>query len=225
MRIRTVTNIDFGSDDNLLFLGFHGFGNDETEMIRIIEALYDGSDHEPNYMSFRGTYSRPFIGNNHWYPDGCSTEERRRECHDVGDAVIELLRSPAYVRFRKVLIGFSQGGYLSYRMVLEHPDSFGAAILMSPSFKVKKALHPLPAAHGLHCVMDVRIARFLPRTSTPHGPNSSRPAISRISSIPAWAMASAMPKSLTCVSGWGCEGVGVNVQLCCPLGSRCAFGS
>ena len=57
MRIRTVTNIDFGSDDNLLFLGFHGFGNDETEMIRIIEALYDGSDHEPNYMSFRGTYS------------------------------------------------------------------------------------------------------------------------------------------------------------------------
>lgn len=121
MRIRTVTNIDFGSDDNLLFLGFHGFGNDETEMIRIIEALYDGSDHEPNYMSFRGTYSRPFIGNNHWYPDGCSTEERRRECHDVGDAVIELLRSPSYVRFRKVLIGFSQGGYLSYRMVLEHP--------------------------------------------------------------------------------------------------------
>ena len=143
MRIRTVTNIDFGSDDNLLFLGFHGFGNDETEMIRIIEALYDGSDHEPNYMSFRGTYSRPFIGNNHWYPDGCSTEERRRECHDVGDAVIELLRSPAYVRFRKVLIGFSQGGYLSYRMVLEHPDSFGAAILMSPSFKGEEGSAPI----------------------------------------------------------------------------------
>ncbi len=143
MHIRTVTNIDFGSDDNLLFLGFHGFGNDETEMIRIIEALYDGSDHEPNYMSFRGTYNRPFIGNNHWYPDGCSTEERRRECHDVGDAVIELLRSPAYVRFRKVLIGFSQGGYLSYRMVLEHPDSFGAAILMSPSFKGEEGSAPV----------------------------------------------------------------------------------
>lgn len=143
MRIRTVTNIDFGSDDNLLFLGFHGFGNDETEMIRIIEALYDGSDHEPNYMSFRGTYSRPFIGNNHWYPDGCSTEERRRECHDVGDAVIELLRSPAYVRFRKVLIGFSQGGYLSYRMVLEHPDLFDATILMSPSFKGEEGSAPV----------------------------------------------------------------------------------
>ena len=37
-------------------------------------------------------------------------------------------------------------------------------------------------------------------------------------------MASAMPKSLTCVSGWGCEGdVGVNVQLCCPLWSRRLF--
>ena len=153
MRIRTVTNIDFGSDDNLLFLGFHGFGNDETEMIRIIEALYDGSDHKPNYMSFRGTYSRPFIGNNHWYPDGCSTEERRRECHDVGDAVIELLRSPSYVRFRKVLIGFSQGGYLSYRMVLEHPDLFGAAILMSPSFKGEEGSAPVTRLHTVCIVL------------------------------------------------------------------------
>ena len=108
MRIRTVTNIDFGSDDNLLFLGFHGFGNDETEMIRIIEALYDGSDHEPNYMSFRGTYSRP--------------------------------------------------------------------------------------------------------------------AISRISSIPAWAMASTMPKSLTCVSGWGCEGGYECRKPCTCLQSRYMFG-
>ena len=36
---------------------------------------------------------------------------------------------------RKILVGFSQGGYMSYRMVLEHPHVFDAAILMSPSFK------------------------------------------------------------------------------------------
>ncbi|WP_137654801.1 alpha/beta hydrolase [Bifidobacterium moukalabense] len=143
MRVQTVTSIDFNSDDDLLFLGFHGFGNNETEMIRVINALYDGSGHKPNYISFRGTYSRPFVGNYYWYPDGCSTEERRRECHHVDTAVIGLLRSPAYARFRKVLIGFSQGGYLSYRMVLEHPDLFDAAILMSPSFKGEKGSAPV----------------------------------------------------------------------------------
>ena len=48
---------------------------------------------------------------------------------------VKLLDAPAFQRFRKVLIGFSQGGYLSYRMVAEHPDVFDAAILLSPSFK------------------------------------------------------------------------------------------
>ena len=41
------------------------------------------------------------------------------------------------------MIGFSQGGYLSYRMVLEHPDLFGAAILMSPSFKGEEGSAPV----------------------------------------------------------------------------------
>ncbi len=46
----------------------------------------------------------------------------------VGEAVVKAAL-PVYDRFRKVLIGFSQGGYLSYRMVLEHPDVFDAAVL------------------------------------------------------------------------------------------------
>lgn len=62
----------------------------------------------------------------------------------MGDAIVRLLDSPAYAHFRKVLIGFSQGGYLSYRMVAEHPDVFDMAILMSPSFKGETA-EPLPA--------------------------------------------------------------------------------
>lgn len=126
-------------------------------MIRIIDAIYDvpkrdasSTDNSiapaqhPNYLSFRGTYERPYIGSYYWYPDGCSVEERRRECSAVGDAVVRLLDSPAYAHFRKVLIGFSQGGYLSYRMVAEHPDAFDRAILMSPSFKGETA-EPLPA--------------------------------------------------------------------------------
>lgn len=150
MRLNVSTSIETAAceiaGDDLLFLGFHGFSNDENEMIRIIDAIYDvpkqdasSTDNSiapaqhPNYLSFRGTYERPYIGSYYWYPDGCSVEERRRECSAVGDAVVRLLDSPAYAHFRKVLIGFSQGGYLSYRMVAEHPDAFDRAILMSPS--------------------------------------------------------------------------------------------
>ena len=60
---------------------------------------------------------------------------RRRECSRMGDAVVSLLDSPMFAGRRKILVGFSQGGYMSYRMVLEHPHVFDAAILMSPSFK------------------------------------------------------------------------------------------
>ena len=111
VRLRMAASVDFDGDDDLLLLGFHGFGNDEHEMIRIIDALYAGTGREPNYISFRGTYDRPFIGNSYWYPDGCGVAERRRECTRVGEAVVKLLRSPVYDRFRKVLIGFSQGAW------------------------------------------------------------------------------------------------------------------
>ena len=53
----------------------------------------------------------------------------------MGDAVVSLLDSPMFAGRRKILVGFSQGGYMSYRMVLENPHVFDAAILMSPSFK------------------------------------------------------------------------------------------
>ena len=175
MQLHVTGSIDFeesaSTSDNLLFLGFHGYSNDESEMIRIINAIYginccDGnapnsnattnsiasnaaaahspaahqSDHtdypsHPNYLSFRGTYERPYIGSYYWYPDGCSVSERRNACTAIGNSVVKLLDAPAFQRFRKVLIGFSQGGYLLYRMVAEHPDVFDAAILLSPSFK------------------------------------------------------------------------------------------
>ncbi len=95
MRLNASTSIETAArekaGDNLLFLGFHGFSNDENEMIRIIDAIYDvpkqdasSTDNSiapaqhPNYLSFRGTYERPYIGSHYWYPDGCSVEERRR---------------------------------------------------------------------------------------------------------------------------------------------------
>lgn len=45
MRLNVSTSIDVTAlekaGDDLLFLGFHGFSNDENEMIRIIDAIYD----------------------------------------------------------------------------------------------------------------------------------------------------------------------------------------
>ena len=45
MRLNVSTSIETSAceivGDDLLFLGFHGFSNDENEMIRIIDAIYD----------------------------------------------------------------------------------------------------------------------------------------------------------------------------------------
>lgn len=164
MHLGITGNIDFkegvSSPSDLLFLGFHGYGNDESEMVRIINAICGDSNagnttgstvatfthypttRRPSYLSFRAPHARPYIGH-YWYPDGCSVSERRRACTEIGDSVVQLLDAPAFGQFRKVLIGFSQGGYLSYRMVAEHPDVFDAAILLSPSFKGEAASEPV----------------------------------------------------------------------------------
>lgn len=164
MHLGITGNIDFkegvSSPSDLLFLGFHGYGNDESEMVRIINAICGDSNADnttgstvatfthypttrrPSYLSFRAPHARPYIGH-YWYPDGCSVSERRRACTEIGDSVVQLLDAPAFEQFRKVLIGFSQGGYLSYRMVAEHPDVFDAAILLSPSFKGEAASEPV----------------------------------------------------------------------------------
>ena len=164
MHLGITGHIDFkegvSSPSDLLFLGFHGYGNDESEMVRIINAICGDSNADnttgstvatfthypttrrPSYLSFRAPHARPYIGH-YWYPDGCSVSERRRACTEIGDSVVQLLDAPAFGQFRKVLIGFSQGGYLSYRMVAEHPDVFDAAILLSPSFKGEAASEPV----------------------------------------------------------------------------------
>ncbi|MBT1180976.1 dienelactone hydrolase family protein [Bifidobacterium sp. CP2] len=139
MRLKMVCQVNDPHDgdrsDDRLFVMFHGYGNDEHEMIRIIDAVYAGTGRGPSYLSFHGTTDRAYMGGAYWYPDGCGVDERRTACSAVGDAVVSLLDSPMFATRRKILVGFSQGGYLSYRLVREHPHVFDAAILMSPSFK------------------------------------------------------------------------------------------
>jgi phospholipase/carboxylesterase len=166
MRLQMTSRINAGGDDPI-FLMFHGYGNDESEMVRILDAVYaparfhtdlslssapvgssDFADSDysvnhaesahgetgPSYISFRATYPRPYMGGNYWYPDGCGVEDRQRECAAVGEAVTSLLDASAFANRKKILIGFSQGGYLSYRLVKAYPTVFDSAILLSPSF-------------------------------------------------------------------------------------------
>ena len=121
MRMQMTSQIDAGGNDPI-FLMFHGYGNDESEMMRILDAVYAPTRADaapaaiaavPSYISFRATYARPYMGGNYWYPDGCGVDERQRECAAVGDAVASLMDASAFAHRRKILIGFSQGGYLS----------------------------------------------------------------------------------------------------------------
>lgn len=221
------------SSNDLLFLGFHGYSNDESGMVRIINAICatgspDNTHHanangngnvnsntnrnpaadppiKPNYISFRGAYTRPYIGSHYWYPDGCSVSERQHECSQVGAEVVCMLQSPVFQRFRKVLIGFSQGGYLSYRMTTEYPDVFDMAVLLSPSFKGKQRTRSLPAAHDSRFATAVMTVRFQSPTSSVPMSNLARPVVARISNIPAWCTTYVIRKLPTCAPGWDCE--------------------
>lgn len=88
MRMQMTSQIDAGGNDPI-FLMFHGYGNDESEMMRILDAVYAPTRADaapaaiaavPSYISFRATYARPYMGGNYWYPDGCGVDERQREC-------------------------------------------------------------------------------------------------------------------------------------------------
>ena len=147
MHLGITGNIDFkegvSSPSDLLFLGFHGYGNDESEMVRIINAICGDSNADNTTGSTVATFTHYPTTRRPSYLSFRAVSERRRACTEIGDSVVQLLDAPAFGQFRKVLIGFSQGGYLSYRMVAEHPDVFDAAILLSPSFKGEAASEPV----------------------------------------------------------------------------------
>lgn len=74
MRMQMTSQIDAGGNDPI-FLMFHGYGNDESEMVRILDAVYAPTRADaapaaiaavPSYISFRATYARPYMGGNYW---------------------------------------------------------------------------------------------------------------------------------------------------------------
>ena len=62
MHLGSTGNIDFkegvSSPSDLLFLGFHGYGNDESEMVRIINAICGDSNADNTTGSRVGRFAR-----------------------------------------------------------------------------------------------------------------------------------------------------------------------
>ena len=119
MRMQMTSQIDAGGNDPI-FLMFHGYGNDESEMVRILDAVYAPTRADaapaaiaavPSYISFRATYARPYMGGNYWYPDGCGVDERQRECAAVGDAVASLLDASAFALLSPSFMGEEQAAF------------------------------------------------------------------------------------------------------------------
>ena len=131
MRLTTISSIEPNHPaDGVLYVMFHGYGNDEEEMVRIITAV----DPDADYISFRGVISRPFLGGNAWYDADDAGEQIRLRCSAIGDEIVDQLDSTSTHQKRIVLVGFSQGGYLAYRILAEHADIIDSAILLSPAF-------------------------------------------------------------------------------------------
>ncbi|NEG69150.1 phospholipase [Bifidobacterium sp. BRDM6] len=125
-----------GAGDRV-FLMFHGYGNSEKEMVSILDAVAEPlpADAKPSYFSFQAPFRRPYIGGYSWYSKKSDGLTRRAACDEVGNALVSLLESPLFAGRRLTLMGFSQGAFLSYRLVQQWPDLFDTAVLLSPSFK------------------------------------------------------------------------------------------
>ncbi|MCI1834324.1 MAG: prolyl oligopeptidase family serine peptidase [Bifidobacterium tibiigranuli] len=131
MRFTTISSIetDHRSDANL-YVMFHGYGNDESEMIRMLGAI----DPDADYMSVRGPIHREYLGGNAWYDSASEDAAIRERCSAIGDEIVDMLDATVIHDRPVVSVGFSQGGYLAYRLLAEHPDVFDAAVLLSPSY-------------------------------------------------------------------------------------------
>lgn len=121
----------------------HGYGNGESEMMRIPDAVYTPARADatpaviaaiPNYVSFRATYTRSYMGDDCWCSNSYSVDERQCEYVAVGDTATSLLGASAFAHHRKIPTGFSQGGYLPYRLVKVRLTLFNVATLLGPSF-------------------------------------------------------------------------------------------
>lgn len=91
MHLGITGNIDFkegvSSPSDLLFLGFHGYGNDESEMVRIINAICGDSNADNTTGSTVATFTH--------YPTTPAISRSARHMHARTSVVTTGIRTAA----------------------------------------------------------------------------------------------------------------------------------
>lgn len=145
MQLDATMRLNHNDNDPRTYLMFHGYGNNETEMERILNAIYQPTTIQPSYLSFRAPYARPYIGGYTWYAHSHNGAQRREMCAAVGHDIEQLVRSALFNGRKLTLMGFSQGAYLCYRLTQDYPHLFDTAVLLSPAFRDEH--EPAVASH------------------------------------------------------------------------------
>ncbi|RSX53548.1 phospholipase/carboxylesterase [Bifidobacterium goeldii] len=143
MSVFSYSKLSVDRTHDPLFLLFHGGGDDEREMARFF-----GDYSDADYIAFVAPHHRTYIPGSLWWAPDATFESRKRECQETGQQIVSLLRSLSLDSRPLTAIGFSQGAYLTYRLLTDFPGLLHRAVLLSPPFpdvepdaKVLKTVH------------------------------------------------------------------------------------
>ncbi|KFI67854.1 putative phospholipase/carboxylesterase [Bifidobacterium magnum] len=138
MQLNATIRLNTTTDDPRTYLMFHGYGNNETSMERILTAIYQHNETQPSYLSFQAlpTSLHRRIHLVRAQPQRRSTppslrQSRRRPPTTPAFATIRTPQTHPH--------GLLQGAYLCYRLTQQFPDLFDTAVMLSPAFKEEYA--------------------------------------------------------------------------------------
>ena len=123
-----------------IYVLLHGGGDSVDEMTRFIEQLQPQCE----YVAFQAPHGRTFIPGYLWWSTDSDFDTRRQECHDAGKYITDWLCSTGLNSRDLVVVGFSQGAYLAFRMVADFPELYRQAILLNPPFPDTVSDNALP---------------------------------------------------------------------------------
>lgn len=138
----------------------HGRGADENDLIDMAASL----PRSFAYASLRGTLALP-EGGYRWFEDRGVGRPIAGSIRAAVDGVRAWIDGPAtaeYDRSRTYLLGFSQGMMVSGALMLDEPERFAGAVLLSgavaleagfPATPDRLAGKPIFMAHGTHDAM------------------------------------------------------------------------
>lgn len=153
-----------------LVVAIHGLGADPEDML----SLLTGIRVPARLVMPQGIYPRP-SGGFSWFATELRAGHPRIDARQVAgatDRLAALLRSLGpRTSGRPVVLGFSQGGVLSYTLAARHPDLVGLAIPIAGYLPEALATRPrvttLPVIHAWHGTADPIVSISLARDTPP----------------------------------------------------------